>query len=44
MGVTPLAATEPVNADAMSEKSLLTAEDEITVPGTKGAEARLNTP
>ena len=35
--VTPFDATEPVSAVAMSEKSLLTADDEITVPGVKGA-------
>ena len=35
--VTPFDATEPVRAVAMSEKSLLTAADEITEPGVKGA-------
>lgn len=37
MGVEPFAAIDPVSAVAMSEKSLLTADDEITVPGTNGA-------
>lgn len=37
IAVTPFDATEPVRAVAMSAKSLLTAADEITVPGTKGA-------
>jgi hypothetical protein len=37
MAVTPLEATEPVSAVAMSAKSLFTAADEMTVPGTKGA-------
>ena len=37
MGVEPLAAIDPVSAVAISEKSLLTADDEITVFGTKGA-------
>src|ERR1700676_313453 len=44
IGVEPLVATDPVSAVAMSEKSLLTADEEIIVFGVKGACGKEYTP
>lgn len=44
MGVVPLEAIDPVSAVAMSERSALTAADEITVPGMNGASGSVYTP